>query len=102
MNQLRIPRSDFSPRTAVNRTALGQTGLAQTGLGKSPSGAASGRERSQPDSELARVVEPLVSYICAADRPRAALLSAMAVLRSEMEATNRAARAHYGPLLECH
>jgi hypothetical protein len=97
MNPLRIPRSDFSPRTAVNRTALGQTAL-----GKSLSGAGSGREHSQPDSELARVVEPLVSYICAADRPRAALLSAMAVLRSEMEATNRAARAHYGPWLECH
>ncbi|MCU0877202.1 MAG: hypothetical protein MUF06_05340 [Pirellulaceae bacterium] len=87
MSQLKIPKSlDFSPRTA---------------LGKSPGHAASGRERSSPDSELARVVEPLVSYICAANRPRAALLSAMAVLRSEMEATNRAACAHYGPFLEC-
>ena len=78
MNPLRIPKSDFSPRTA---------------LGKSPSNAASGREQPVADRELARVVEPLVSYICAADRPRAALLSAMAVLRSEMEAINRAARA---------
>jgi hypothetical protein len=47
-------------------------------------------------SDLERVIEPLASYICAADQPRAALLSALAVLFSEVEQTNRAALAHFG------
>ncbi|MGQ0635661.1 MAG: hypothetical protein ACT4QC_13685 [Planctomycetaceae bacterium] len=50
--------------------------------------------------DLERVVEPLASYICAADRPRAALVSALQVLFSEVEATNRAAVAHCGAFLE--
>jgi hypothetical protein len=46
----------------------------------------------QPDqADLARVIEPLASYICAADRPRAALASALAVLVREIEQTNHAA-----------
>jgi hypothetical protein len=40
------------------------------------------------------VIEPLASYICATDQPRAALVSALAVLLSEVENTNRAAIAH--------
>jgi hypothetical protein len=44
--------------------------------------------------ELSRVIEPLASYICAANRPRAALESALAILLSEVRATNRSARAH--------
>lgn len=44
--------------------------------------------------ELARVIEPLASYICAAHRPRVALESAVAILLSEVRATNRSARAH--------
>ena len=47
------------------------------------------------ESDLERVIEPLASYICAADQPRAALLSALAVLFSEVEQTNRAAIAHF-------
>jgi hypothetical protein len=41
--------------------------------------------------DLERVIEPLASYICAADQPRAALASALAVLFSEVEQTNREA-----------
>jgi hypothetical protein len=46
---------------------------------------------SADQSDLARVIEPLASYICAADRPRAALASALAVLVREIEQTNHAA-----------
>jgi hypothetical protein len=47
-------------------------------------------------SELERVIEPLASYICAAEQPRAALMSALAVLLAEVKQTNRAALAHVG------
>jgi hypothetical protein len=52
------------------------------------------------ESDLARVIEPLASFISAADRPKAALMSAMAVLVSEVERTNRAAFAHVNSFLE--
>jgi hypothetical protein len=52
------------------------------------------------ESDLARVIEPLASFISAADRPMAALMSAMAVLVSEVERTNRAAFAHVNSFLE--
>jgi hypothetical protein len=47
-------------------------------------------------SDLARVIEPLASYICAADQPKAALASALAVLLREVEQTNQAATALCG------
>lgn len=43
------------------------------------------------DSDVARVIEPLANYICAADQPRAALASALAILVREIEQTNHAA-----------
>lgn len=46
-------------------------------------------------SELEQVVEPLASYICATERPKTALLSALAALVREVEATNRAANGHF-------
>ena len=52
------------------------------------------------ETDLARVIEPLASYISASERPKAALMSAMAVLVSEVELTNRAAFAHVTSLLE--
>jgi hypothetical protein len=52
------------------------------------------------DSNLERVVEPLASFICATDRPRAALASALAILFSEVEQTNRAANAHFATISE--
>lgn len=45
--------------------------------------------------DLEQVIEPLASYICATDEPKTALLSALAVLFREVEATNRAASAHF-------
>jgi hypothetical protein len=42
-------------------------------------------------AELRRVVEPLASYICATERPRSALRSALSVLFHEIAATHRAA-----------
>ena len=47
-------------------------------------------------SDLERVIEPLASYICAADQPRAVLMSALAVLLAEVKHTNRAALAQFG------
>ncbi len=52
-------------------------------------------ELNQPvKNDLARVIEPLASYICAADRPREILLSALSVLFDEVKETNRAALMH--------
>jgi hypothetical protein len=51
---------------------------------------------------LERVIEPLASYICAADQPRAALRSALAVLFSEVCQTNRAANSHLATFWETH
>jgi hypothetical protein len=53
-------------------------------------------------SGLERVIEPLASYICAADEPRAALISALTVLVHEVCQTNRAASAHLATYLENH
>ena len=50
--------------------------------------------------ELERILEPLASYICANDRPRAALKVAVAALFQHVEQTNRAASARVAALLE--
>lgn len=52
--------------------------------------------------ELERIVEPLVSYICANDQPTVALFSALAVLCRQVGATNGAANSHYRDFLENH
>ncbi len=54
------------------------------------------------DSGLERVIEPLASYICATERPRAALMSALVVLVSEVYDTNRSANLHLSTFLENH
>ena len=46
-------------------------------------------------SDLRQMIEPLANYICATDQPRKALLSALATLFREVEATNRAAISHF-------
>jgi hypothetical protein len=50
--------------------------------------------------DLERVIEPLASYICAADKPKTALMSALAMLFREVECTNRAALAHFQSYLQ--
>jgi len=45
--------------------------------------------------ELAKVVEPLASYVCAADRPREALLTALAALFEEVKETNHVTLMHF-------
>jgi hypothetical protein len=45
-------------------------------------------------NDLQQVLEPLVSYIAASERPKAMLASALAALFSEVGQTNRAAIAH--------
>ena len=54
------------------------------------------------DDNLERVVEPLANFICATERPKAALASALAILFSEVEQTNRAASAHFAAISENH
>ena len=44
--------------------------------------------------ELAQIIEPLANLICAADRPREALLSALNVLFDEVEGTHKASLMH--------
>ena len=50
------------------------------------------REPRRTVSDLERVLEPLVGYICATERPKAALSQALAVLSNEVAQLNRAAR----------
>jgi len=45
--------------------------------------------------DLSKVIEPLASYICAADRPREALLSALSVLFDEVQGTHKATLMHF-------
>jgi hypothetical protein len=45
------------------------------------------------ESDLERVIEPLASYICAADHPRATVMAALALLFSEVGQTFRTASA---------
>jgi hypothetical protein len=52
------------------------------------------REVSRRASELQQMLEPLVNYICAASQPRAALVSALETLRSEVAQMNRTASSH--------
>jgi hypothetical protein len=54
------------------------------------------------ESDLLRMIEPLAGYICAADRPRAALASALSVLLQEVEQTNRAASQYVTQVSEAH
>jgi hypothetical protein len=51
-------------------------------------------ERSVGD-ELARVIEPLASYISATERPKDALMSAINLLFREIEGNHAAALAHF-------
>jgi hypothetical protein len=46
-------------------------------------------------SDLEQVIEPLASYISAADRPREALLSALSALFDEVKETHRATLMHF-------
>lgn len=50
--------------------------------------------RRVSDPGLQNVIEPLASYICATDRPRAVLNRIVAALMNEIEQTNRLARSH--------
>jgi hypothetical protein len=54
------------------------------------------------DSQLERMIEPLASYICSTERPRTALMSALAVLRNEVEQTQAAALVHVNTFSENH
>jgi hypothetical protein len=44
--------------------------------------------------DLTPFIEPLASYICSADRPKEALLSALSALFDEVQGTHRATLMH--------
>lgn len=51
--------------------------------------------RMNSNGDLAEVIEPLASYICAADRPREALLSVLSALFEEVQGTHQATLMHF-------
>jgi hypothetical protein len=53
-------------------------------------------------NELERVVEPLANYICATDKPKTALFSALAALCRQVDATNGAALNHFRSFVDSH
>ena len=46
------------------------------------------------ESDMERVIEPLASYICASDQPKAVLRLAVEALFNEVAQMNRMAKAH--------
>jgi hypothetical protein len=50
--------------------------------------------------DLESVVEPLAAYICATEQPKTALMSALAVLFREVEATNSAAVSYFQSFMQ--
>jgi hypothetical protein len=57
---------------------------------------------SATNGDLERMVEPLASFICATEKPKAALASVLALLCSEIAQTNRAASSFFATLSEVH
>jgi hypothetical protein len=53
-------------------------------------------------SDLERVVEPLANYICASEKPKTELFSALAVLCREVDATNGLATSQVFSFLRGH
>jgi hypothetical protein len=53
------------------------------------------RNEPQRLTDVDRVVEPLASYICATERPKAALKTVVAALLRSVEETNWAAKNHF-------
>jgi len=56
------------------------------------------QRQSTSNPDLSQVIAPLASYICATDRPRETLFSALAALVAEVKETNTAARLHVASL----
>jgi hypothetical protein len=56
----------------------------------------------QTEADLQKVVEPLASYISATHRPRAALLSALILLVSNLREIGDAANDHLATFSENH
>ena len=56
-------------------------------------------QRRTTATDLRRVIEPLASYICASDRPRAALSLAFAALAEEVTQLNLVAERHVAGLM---
>ena len=50
--------------------------------------------RRATKSDLERMIEPLISYICASEQPKAALKLAFDVLSNEVAQLEKAAREH--------
>jgi hypothetical protein len=53
------------------------------------------RSTKASQHQLTEVIEPLASYICAAEKPREALLSALSALFDEVQGTHKATLMHF-------
>ncbi len=56
------------------------------------------QRQSTSNADLSQAVAPLASYICATDRPRETLFSALTALLDEVQETNTAALLHIASL----
>ena len=56
--------------------------------------ASSNRPNHRASQDLLQIIEPLASYISAADRPRETLLSALTALFDEVKGTHKATLMH--------
>ncbi|MGE3315920.1 MAG: hypothetical protein AB7O26_12475 [Planctomycetaceae bacterium] len=54
------------------------------------------RSPSPRNTDLENFIRPLANYICANDKPQAALQNVLAAVLHEVRETNRAARAQFG------
>jgi hypothetical protein len=78
----------FDNLTEDEKLQLDETG---NNLRRSEMSRVKGEPAQATEIELERVIEPLASYICAADQPRAVLMSALAVLFGEVDKIDQAA-----------
>ena len=53
-------------------------------------------------SDLDHVIEPLANYICASDKPKTTLMSALAALSRQIDATNGLAMSCCHNLMQNH
>ena len=55
----------------------------------------SSQNQRTSNNDLTQIIEPLANYVCAADRPRDTLLSALAVLFEQVQGTHKATLMHF-------
>jgi hypothetical protein len=90
----------FAANPTESPGAAGEFGLVQPvqKQGEPAMTTANNQQRQTLIHDLSQVIEPLASYICAADRPRETLLSVLTKLFDEVEGTHKATLMHIAAL----